>query len=297
MTAMENSSSHPGTRAKSAIRALDMIVALAGEQRGLSFTELLRMLAVPKSSLHELLAVLTERGFVEYERESRTYLLGIRVWENGQAYLRHHELVSMARPVMEHIVAQVNETVQVAVLDGVENVYLAKVDCSHPLRLQSDVGRRLFSPPTGLGKVLLAALPEEARRARLQGCELPRFTPQTITDLPTLLSELASVRLRGFAVDDQEYTPGLLCVAVPIHDHSGRVAAAMSVSIPVIRAGHHQLARALAALAAGGLEIARRLGCAQDDPLLVALFQAPPEAGMLAPRAVRAIVPEVAALP
>ena len=140
---MENNGLPTGTRAKSAIRALDLIVALAGERRGLSFTELLRMLAVPKSSLHELLAVLTDRGFVEYERESRTYMLGIRVWENGQAYLRHHELVSMARPVMEHIVAQVNETVQVAVLDGVENVYLAKVDCSHPLRLQSDVGRRL----------------------------------------------------------------------------------------------------------------------------------------------------------
>jgi len=294
---MENSSSHTGTRAKSAIRALDLIVALAGEQRGLSFTELLRVLMVPKSSLHELLAVLTERGFVEYERESRTYMLGIRVWENGQAYLRHHELVSMARPVMEQIVAQLNETVQVAVLDGVENVYLAKVDCSHPLRLQSDVGRRLFAPPTGLGKVLLAALPEDVCRARLQGRELPRFTPQTITDLPTLLSELGAVRGRSFAVDDQEYTPGLLCVAVPIHDHLGRVAAAMSVSIPVIRTGHHQMARALAALAAGSLEIARRLGCAQDDPQLVALSHAPPDAGMLAPQAVGAMVPEVAALP
>ena len=224
-------------------------------------------------------------------------MLGIRVWENGQAYLRHHELVSMARPVMEQIVAQLNETVQVAVLDGVENVYLAKVDCSHPLRLQSDVGRRLFSPPTGLGKVLLAALPEDVCRARLQGCELPRFTPQTITDLPTLLSELATVRLRGFAVDDQEYTPGLLCVAVPIHDHLGRVAAAMSVSIPVIRAEPRQMARALAALAAGSLEIARRLGCGRDDPQLVALSQAPPDAGMLALQAVRAIVPKVAAFP
>ena len=299
MPAMENNGSPTGTRAKSAIRALDVLEALAGgySARGLSFTELLRMLGVPKSSLHELLTVLTERGFVEYERESRTYMLGIRVWENGQAYLRHHELVSMARPVMEQIVAQVNETVQVAVLDGVENVYLAKVDCSHPLRLQSEVGRRLFAPPTGLGKVLLAALPEDVRRARLQGCELPRFTPQTLTDMPTLLSELAVVEGRGFAVDDQEYTPGLLCVAVPIHDHLGRVAAAMSVSIPVIRAGHHQMARALAALAAGSLEIARRLGCGRDDPRLVALSASPPDAGLFGPHVDPTIVREVVASP
>ena len=88
-----------------------------------------------------------------------------------------------------------------------------------------------------------------------------------------LLAELSAVRGRGFAIDDQEYTPGLRCVAVPIRDHLGRVAAAMSVSIPVIRADHELMARALAALATMSLEIARRLGCAQDDPLLLALCE------------------------
>lgn len=256
------------------MRALDVLEALATEPEGLSFTDLLGVLKVPKSSLHELLTVLTGRGFVEVDGTSRRYTLGIRVWESGQAYLRHHELVTMARPVMEAIVGDINETVQLAVLDGIENVYLAKVDCSHPLRLQSQVGRRLYAHATGLGKVLLAYLPDDECRARFKDIVLPRFTPTTVVEHPHLFQRLAEVRQCGFALDDQEYTPGLLCVAVPIHDHLGRVAAAMSVSIPVIRAGHHQMARALAALAAGSLEMAGRLGCAQDDPLLLALREA-----------------------
>jgi DNA-binding IclR family transcriptional regulator len=269
MSDMENSGSQTGTRAKSALRALELLDVLAARREGMGFADLARALEVPKSSLHELLTVLVERSYVEYDAASRSYTLGIRTWENGQAYLRHHDLVSMARPVMEQVVHVLNETVQLAVLDGIENVYLAKVDCSHPLRLQSEVGRRLHAHGTGLGKVLLAALPEAECRARLARRALPSFTPRTITDPVQLLDELVRVRTRGFAVDDEEYTPGLRCVAVPVHGHQDTVVAALSVSIPVIRAEPVAMARALAALAVGSLEVAARLGCRQDDPRLV----------------------------
>jgi DNA-binding IclR family transcriptional regulator len=215
--------------------------------------------------------VLLDRSYVEYDPANRTYALGIRAWENGQAYLRNHDLVSMARPVMEQLVHDLNETVQLAVLDGVENVYLAKVDCSHPLRLQSEVGRRLYAHGTGLGKVLLAALPVDECRTRLGSRALPSFTPWTITDPSRLLDDLARVRAQGFAIDDEEYTDGLRCIAVPIHGLRGSVVAAMSVSIPMMRAKPAQMVRALAALATGSLDIARRLGAGQEDPLLVSL--------------------------
>ena len=253
------------------MRALDLLDMLAARTDGLSFADLGRALEVPKSSLHELLTVLVERSYVEYDPGRRTYALGIRTWENGQAYLRHHDLVSVARPVMDQVVARLNETVQLAVLDGIENVYLAKVDCSHPLRLQSEVGRRLHAHATGLGKVLLAALPESERRKRLNDRALPGFTPRTITDLSLLLDELARVRGRGFGLDHEEYTPGLRCVAVPVRGHHGTVVAALSVSIPVMRAASTQLAQALAVLSESSIEIARRLGCGQDDPLLAVL--------------------------
>ncbi len=268
---MKNSGSQERSQAKSAARALDVLEALVGESRGLSFTDVARLLEIPKSSLHELLAVLVERGYVEYEEGSRLYTLGVRVWENGQAYLRHHELVGEAHVVMQGIVDALNETVQLAVLDGVENVYLDKIDCSHPLRLQSAVGGRLPAHATGLGKVLLAHLTPDDCAARYKGQTLAPYTPRTVTDLETLGRELAAVRARGFAVDDQEYTPGLRCVAVPIRDAYGHVGAAMSVSIPVMRASIAQCAAALSLLAAASLELSRRLGCREVDPLLMRL--------------------------
>jgi len=271
----EYSASNGRGHVKSAVRVLDILDALAKEPNGLSFTELLRVLSFPKSSLHELLAGLTDRGYVEFDGERRTYGLGIRVWENGQAYLRHRDLVREARPVMEEIVRAVNETVQLAILDGIENVYLAKVDCSHPVRLQSEVGKRLFAYATGLGKVLLAHLPEDELVARLAGRSLPRFTPNTVTDEGQMRAELAIVRERGFAVEDQEYTPGLRCIAVPVLQPGGLVTAAMSASIPIMRANAAQLSLALSSLASGSLELSRRLGCAGDDPRLAALRALP----------------------
>lgn len=230
-----------------------------------------RLLEIPKSSLHELLTVLVERGYVAYEEASHLYTLGVRIWENGQAYLRHHELVGEAHVVMQGIVDVLNETVQLSVLDGIENVYLDKIDCSHPLRLQSEVGGRLPAHATGLGKVLLAHLAPEECTARFAGRTLARYTPRTVSDLETLRSELSMVRVRGFAVDDQEYTPGLRCIAVPIHDAYGRVGAAMSVSLPVSRASIEQCAVALGRLAAASVELSRRLGCREVDLLLARL--------------------------
>jgi DNA-binding IclR family transcriptional regulator len=267
---------------KSAGRVLDILDLLAGEPEGLSFTALQQRLGLPKSSLHELLSVLAARGYIELvagsqdeaKPQRRAYLIGVRAWEAGQAYARQRQLAQVARPVMERIVGALNETVQLAVLDGLENVYLAKVDCSHPVRLQSEVGRRLHAHGTGLGKALLAFLPPDELRARLAGAPLPAFTPRTITDAARLLAELEATRLRGYAIDDQEYTPGLQCVAVPIFDHLGRAVAALSVSIPTIRGGPAALAAGLQLLAAGSLEISRRLGRAHADPQLQRLAQA-----------------------
>lgn len=263
---------------KSAVRVLDILDALAASPDGLNFSELCRRLNLPKSSLHSLLATLADSGYVSFDPEGRAYSLGIRVWEQGQAYTRHRDLLREARRVMEDIVAAVNETVQLATLDGTENVYLAKVDCSHPLRLQSEVGRRLPAHATGLGKVLLAELPLDTLHARLDEQVLSSFTPRTVTDNSALLAELAVTRAEGFGIDDQEYTSGLRCVAVPIHERGGSVTTAISASVPVMRGSPEQLAAALRAVAAGSLEISHRLGAREADPRVQALTEVTAEA-------------------
>ncbi len=253
------------TGVKSAGRALDIIEALARERSGLGFTDLSRLQGIPRSSLHALLAVLTERGFVEFDPSRRVYALGLKTWEMGQAYLAHRDLVEKALPLMERVVAEINETVQLAVLDGMENVYLAKVDCSHPVRLQSEVGRRLYAHATGLGKVLLADLPEDELRRRFNGADLARLGPRTISRTDRLFEALETVRASGFAVDDQEYTAGLRCVAAPIAGPNGQTVAALSASIPTTRAGPEQMANALRHIAAASIDISRMLGVSIPD--------------------------------
>lgn len=259
---------------KSAVRVLDILGALANSPRGLGFSQLAQQLTLPKSSLHGLLAALTDYGYVALDPADRTYSIGIRLWEIGQAFTRQRDLLSEARPIMEKIVAAINETVQLSSLDGVDNVYLDKVDCSHPLRLQSAVGGRLPAYATGLGKALLAELPSDRVRDRLGNTTLTAFTARTLTHLFDLQAELSITAEQGFALDDQEYTWGLRCVAVPIRERDQHATTALSASIPLVRASPEQMATALRAVAAGSLELSRRLGRVDDDPRLLALTTA-----------------------
>ena len=120
-----------------------------------------------------MLSLLAERSFIEVGPDSRRYTLGIRVWEVGQAYVRHREIVSRSRSARwKRSSPTINETVQLSILDHSDNVYLAKVDCTHPLRLQTDVGKRFPAHATALGKVLLSQLPPEEASRRLRAKEL-----------------------------------------------------------------------------------------------------------------------------
>jgi DNA-binding IclR family transcriptional regulator len=257
---------------KSAERVFDLLEIIGREPHGVAFTWLARSLGIPKSSLHSLLEVLLKRGYIEYDGESRRYSLGVRVWETGQAYQRHHNLLAVASRVLEGIVDKVNETAQLAKLSGRENVYLAKVDSTHPLRLQSEVGLRLSAHATGVGKALLAQLPDDEVVARFGWGKLPVMTPTTHATTQSLLAELAITRERGFAIDNSEYTQGVFCLAVPVFDNgSKRAATALSVSLPLLRATVSQLAVILSLVARSSAEIAAGCGVNATDPSLIAL--------------------------
>lgn len=246
---------------KSAQRVLAILDLLTAREAPATFTEIAATLGYPRSSLHSLLATLAASGWVELDPLSRRYTLGIRAWQAGHAYLRAVDLADRARPHMETVRDQLGETVQLAVLDGRHNVYVAKVDGSQMLVLASAVGRRLAAHATGVGKVLLADLPAAERQALLSGQPLERFTAHTLADLGRLEEELALVRERGHSVDNEEYTEGVRCVAVPVRDHTGRAVAAMSVSVPTIRFDQSRADEALAGLTAAATALSTALGC------------------------------------
>jgi DNA-binding IclR family transcriptional regulator len=200
---------------KSALRVLLIIELLTDEQDGLTFAQICEQLNLPKSSAYVLLQTMKERGHLDLDKAGR-YRLGIRVWEAGQAWTRGFDLAAAARPYLQSARDELGETVQLAILDGIEIVYLAKEDSDQRLVLQSHVGARLPAYATGLGKVLLSGLSDDEVLARLSTTAPVAFTPHTIVDPPTLITELQTVRRNGYGMDYGEYTQGVICVAVPV---------------------------------------------------------------------------------
>jgi len=249
-----------GDSVKSASRVIEIIELLTNESGGATFGEICESLRIPKSSAHGLLATLTEMGFLTLGAQSRKYHIGVRLWEAGQTYVQSFDLPTLAMPFLEEVRNQLRETVQLAILDGVDNVYVAKVDSDHRLVLQSRVGARLPAYATGLGKVLLSGLSDDAIKQRFSGVVLKSFTENSIRDLDQLLEVVGKVRRNGFGTDEGEYTPGVICVATPVHGHAGDVVAAMSVSVPEVRSTAKSRQQSLSALLEQSRALSVRLG-------------------------------------
>ena len=145
----------PSGAVKSADRVLTLLEYLA-EVKHAPFAAIVRDLGLPNSSCHQLLQTVTARGFIEFDEATRTFRLGSRLWEVAQSYTMAEDLAAIAQPLMDDLRDHTTETVQLARLDGLENVYLAISESPHPMKLVSAVGSRLSAHATGLGKVLLA---------------------------------------------------------------------------------------------------------------------------------------------
>lgn len=245
---------------KSAARVLDILELLARSDNPLTLSEVSGTLSLPKSSTYLLLQTLARRGYVESASGVGTFRLGMRVMELAGAYSSKADLLQQFRPVARQLVAACEETVQLAVLDGVEVVYLAKEDGTRPVRLVSHVGKRLPAHATALGKVLLAALPDSELAARLSHGPLAQMTPWTIVTFDHLMRELAQVRALGYAVDREEVVEDLYCFAAPVHNQGGRVIAAISVSIPKSRVAEEDFLRHIRLIGEAGTELSHRMG-------------------------------------
>jgi DNA-binding IclR family transcriptional regulator len=217
---------------KSAVRALLVLETLADGQAR-SLTDLAATLDLPKSSLHGILRSMAARDWLTVDASGTRYSLGVRALVTGQMYLHSDNIVGIADPVLDSLAQTLDETIHLGQLAGPDIVYLAKRDCSHPLRLVSAVGRRLPAHATAMGKVLLAEQPDDLALSRWTGT-LPRLTDSTIVDRDDLAAELARIRRRGYAIDDGESTVGLRCFAVAIRT-TVPARYALSCSIPIPR--------------------------------------------------------------
>lgn len=220
---------------KSADRAL-LAVDFVAERGAATFAEIVDGLGLPRSSAHGLLGTLVDAGWLELSPEPRRYRLGLHVWQLAQRYDGHRLLLETAQPHMDALVATTGETVQLARLDGIENVYIGISLSPNPMRMASTVGMRLHAHATGIGKALLSGLDVDEARRRLSAVVLPKLTERTVTDVDAIMRVLERTRELGFATDDEEFVEGCRCVAVPLATEAETgVAAAMSITMPTVR--------------------------------------------------------------
>jgi DNA-binding IclR family transcriptional regulator len=213
---------------------LDVLAQTAGEPVGPS--EMARRLGLPKSSIANICGALADAGFVR--RVGTGFALGRRLAELGGAYLATVDQVQEFYEVSGQLPTGSEETVQLAVLDGLEVVYLARHDGRQPVRLTSGIGRRLPAYSTATGKVALASLDDQELDRRLAGLTtLPRSTRKALGNVDELRADIAAVRRRGYAVDDEETMEGVVCYGVLVPSRQpGEAPCAASITLLKVRA-------------------------------------------------------------
>jgi len=213
---------------------LDVMAEAGAEPVGPS--ELARRLGLPKSSIANICGALADAGLVR--RIGTGFTLGRRLAELGGAYLASIDQVQEFYELARHLPAGSEETVQFAILDGVEVTYLARHDGRQPVRLSSGIGRRLPAFSTATGKAALASLPAGELDRRLAGItEIPQPTPNAHGSVERLRADLAAIRERGYAIDDEETMEGVVCYGVMIPSRQpGEGPCAASITLLKVRA-------------------------------------------------------------
>jgi IclR family acetate operon transcriptional repressor len=248
----------PGGRLSSVRNAARVLKAYSRTDRELGVSQLARRLGLGVSTVHRVLATLVEEGLLE-RGEHGTYRLGLQVYELGVTVFPNLDLHEAALPVLASLRETTGESVQMGVLDGLDVVYVARLDGPRTVRIFHRAGHRLPAHATSTGKILLAHLPAEILKARLVDWQPARLTPHTVTDRGALLDQLQRVAERGWAQNIEESALGAVSVAAPVRDATGCVIAAVSVVGPVSRA-RQTLPRYRAAVIGAAAVVSARIG-------------------------------------
>ena len=225
-----------GRYVQSVERVFNILEVMAVEGAPITVTELAEKVKLKISTVHRLLSTLMHRGYVEQEDDNK-YRLGLKLMEIGNAVLYYSDIRSMARPYLEELMERCNETVNLAILDDVNVVYIDQVESKNLIivKMLAQVGNRGPVHCTSSGKALLAYLPPEKLEETITRLDLVKYTNETITDLDNLRKELKRVREDGYAVDWGEREEHVRCIAAPIFNYEGRVIASVSISGPSTR--------------------------------------------------------------
>ncbi|MGE5337121.1 MAG: IclR family transcriptional regulator [Gemmatimonadota bacterium] len=217
------------------MRLFSLLEVIASRDQLFSLQGLVEETGLPKPTLHRMLAQLEGAGLVQREGDGRYYSTGVRLRRLAENLLLNNTFHGAQHAVLRHLVEELGESCNLTALSGSEVVYLDRVETAAPLRFYLHPGSRVPAHCSASGKLFLAQMSPAQRRRLLAHVPLQRFTPNTLTDPDALEQEIARIRRDGYSMDNEEFLPGLLCIAVLVPNAEGRSNLAIAVQAPIMR--------------------------------------------------------------
>lgn len=232
-----------------ALRLFALLEVIAQKDRFFSLQSLVDETGLPKPTLHRMLQQLEGAGMLQRDGDGRHYSTGVRLRRLAELLLLNNTVHGARHAVLRKLVEEVGESCNLTALSGSEVLYLDRVETPAPLRFYLHPGSRVPAHCSASGKLFLAQMSPSQRRRLLESVPLDQYTPRTITDLDALEREIGKVRRDGYASDDEEFLPGLFCVAVLVPAAGGgRSNTGIAIQAPVMRLSHDKVGQLLPAL-------------------------------------------------
>jgi IclR family transcriptional regulator, acetate operon repressor len=239
------------------LRLFALLEVIAGRDQLFSLQALVDETGLPKPTLHRMLQGLESAGLLQRESDGRHYSTGVRLRRLAENLMLNSTYHGARHAVLRHLVEELGESCNITALSGNEVVYLDRVETAAPLRFYLHSGSRVPAHCSASGKLLLSQMTPAQRERLLSHAPLESYTARTLTRLEALEREFKRVAREGYALDNEEFLPGLLCVAVLVPVHEGRSNLCVAVQAPLVRVNRERalgmlpaLRRAAAALAA-----------------------------------------------
>jgi len=240
--------------------ALDVINLFNGSHAEIGNNEIAKMLNMDPGTVAGLVYTLKLNNYLDQNPDNRKYRLGMKLAERAAVLLEHIDLRKIAAPYLEELRQWSGESINLAIRDHNEVVYIERLFGHHSLGIRSELGKRARLHSTALGKAILASMNPEKTQAILTNYEFITVTPKTITNSKDFLEELERVRKIGYAIDEEENELGGRCLAAPVFNNDGTPVAAVSISVPIQRLPREKIIEYGTRIKEAALDISRNLG-------------------------------------
>lgn len=240
-------------------RAVSILECFSEDKKELKLSEISEKLGLNKSTVHGIITTLKYHGFISQNEETQKYKLGIRFIEFGDLVINSLNIRNAALSVIDEICEKIEETVHVAMLDGIDVVWIVKKECTKSIKTSTKIGARLPAYTTADGKMILCYIDKNKIKNYLPK-QIPKYTQNTITNKSLFYKSLDEINENGYTIDNEEFIEGIKCVAAPIFDHDGNVRFSLSTTGPAFRMTDEKIKELVVIIKEAANEISRRIG-------------------------------------